>query len=143
VSTQKRVSINVYAAPSRFFHLVFAAFWAILLRCFAVKLSALALPPLDAPSLDNATAAGFFTRSGGCSNGVPFHFSPIRSSMTERANRFGSLGRFGLSLLAREGMVRLSHEYVEDDDPQDVQKQTGKTKHSGPKTLRVVALYDF
>jgi len=110
VSIEKCISINVYAASGRFFHLACAAFFALALRCFAVILSALALPPLDAPSLDNATAAGFFFRSsGGFSNGVPSHFSPIRSSITDRASRFGSVGRLLLSLRARVGMVRLWH----------------------------------
>ena len=102
-------SINVYAASGRFFHLAFAAFFAILLRCFAVRLSALALPPFDAPSADRATAAGFFTRSG--STFGLSHFSPMMFSITALANSTGSAGAlFGFfDLLARVGMVRLWH----------------------------------
>src|SRR5271170_6204333 len=84
-----------------------AAFLAILLRCFAVRLSALAFPPLDAPSFDRATAAGFFMCSGGCSNGVSLHFSPVTLSMRDLANRIGSSLCFFLVVLARVGMVRL------------------------------------
>jgi hypothetical protein len=102
-------------------HLAFAAFEAILLRCFAVRLSALALPPLDAPSLDNATAAGFFTCSGGCSSGTPSHVSPMASSITDRASRFESFGRCLLVLLARVGMVRLWH-----DNPNNGVHQCGQ-----------------
>ena len=82
---------------------------AILLRCFDVRLAARALPPLDAPSLDNATAAGFFTRSGGCSNGVPFQLSPIALSMIDLAKRIGSSSCLRRVLLARVGMIRLWH----------------------------------
>lgn len=61
------------------------------------------LPLLDAPSFDRATA--FFSRSDsrGWGRGLPSIVSPMRSSTTDRASRFGSRGRFGL--LAREGMV--------------------------------------
>ena len=93
--------IEFYAT---FAHLFFAAFLAILLRCVAVRLAALAIPPFDAPSFDSATAAGFLTRSGG-----PPHFSPVTCSISDLADRIGSLWRFFLSLLAREGMVRLWH----------------------------------
>ena len=96
----------VYATLS---HRAFAAFFAILLRCFAVRLSALALPPLAAPSAAIATACGFLTRSGGCSKGT-FHGSPVTVSNRILANRTGSPIRcFGLTLLARDGMVRLWH----------------------------------
>jgi len=89
-------------------HRAAAAFLAIIFRLLADKLSARALPPLDAPSFDSATAAGFFSRSGLCSgSGLPSHFAPMIPSTAERAGRFGSRGRFGL--LAREGMVRLWH----------------------------------
>jgi hypothetical protein len=109
MSITKCISINLYAASGRFFHLAFAAFFAILLRCFGVKLSALALPPFDAPSFDKATAAGFFVRSGSAF-GLS-HLSPMIFSMTALANRTGSFGAFfGLwGLLARVGMVRLWH----------------------------------
>lgn len=94
-------------------HLCWAAFRAICDRFLAVSFSALAIPPFDAPSLDKATAAGFFFFSGAdFSSGVPSMCSPIRSSTTERAKRFGSLGRF---LLAREGMIwycRMKTSYV-------------------------------
>jgi hypothetical protein len=80
-----------------------AAFLAIKDRFLGDNALALALPPFDAPSFDKATAAGFFFGSGFLgSNGEPSIFSPIRSSTTERASRFGSLGR---GLLAREGMI--------------------------------------
>src|ERR1035438_5689106 len=92
MSIEKWLAINGYAASGRFFHLAFAAFFAILLRCFAVRLSALALPPLDAPNLDSATACGFLTRSG--SGFGLSHFSPMMFSMTALANRTGSFGAF-------------------------------------------------
>src|SRR5216110_3513719 len=44
-------------------HRAAAAFLAIMRRFLGDKLSARAMPPLDAPSLDSATAAGFFLRS--------------------------------------------------------------------------------
>lgn len=112
MSIKKCISINVYAASGFFFHLAFAAFFAILLRCLAVRLSALALPPLDAPNAESATACGFFARSGSGSD--LFHFSPMMFSITALANRTGSLegfvGFFGL--LARDGMVRLWHTFM-------------------------------
>jgi len=106
-------------AYATFPHLAFAAFLAILLRCFAVRLSALALPPLDAPSLESATACGFFTRSG--SGFGLSHFSPMIFSITALANRTGSLGAFFgfFGLLAREGMVRLWHAKGLDDHDSD------------------------
>jgi hypothetical protein len=99
-----RVVVHSFAAirwryrPQR----AFAAFVAMALRLDLRKLAARALPPLDAPSLDSATAAGFLVSFG---NGEPSIFSPIRSSTTERASRLGWRGRLGL--LARVGMVRL------------------------------------
>ena len=90
------------------FHRASAALFAIIFRLRSDSDAARANPPLDAPSFDKATAAGFFSRSGSSgSSGDPSIFSPMRSSTTERARRFGSRGRFGL--LAREGMVGLSH----------------------------------
>jgi hypothetical protein len=91
------------------FHLASAAFFAIMRRFRSDSLAARALPPFDAPSFDRATAAGFLVSGGstGFTSGEPSIFSPIRSSMTERASRFGSRGRLGM--LAREGMVKLSH----------------------------------
>jgi len=50
--------------PYERFQCADAAFPAIIFRLRADRLSALALPPLDAPSFDSATAAGFFGRSG-------------------------------------------------------------------------------
>jgi hypothetical protein len=109
MSIENCILVNVYAASGLFFHLAFAAFFAILLRCFAVRLSALALPPLDAPSFESATACGFLTRVG-FSFGLS-HFSPMIFSITALANRTGSLGAFFgfFGLLARESMVRLWH----------------------------------
>jgi hypothetical protein len=79
--------------------------------CGPIKIPPAPNHPYDAPSFDSATAAGFFSRSGSRGgSGLPSIRSPIRSSMTERANRFGSRGRFGL--LAREGMVRLWHTFM-------------------------------
>jgi hypothetical protein len=111
MSIEKCISVNVYAAADGFFHLAFAALFAILLRCFAVRLSALALPPFDAPSAESATACGFFTRSGSNFGFGLSHFSPMMFSITALANRTGSLGAFFgfFGLLAREGMVRLWH----------------------------------
>jgi hypothetical protein len=87
------------------FHLACAARFAIIFRLRSDSFAARALPPLDAPSFDSATAAGFLVSgfSTGLTSGVPSIFSPIRSSMTERASRFGSRGRLGL--LAREGII--------------------------------------
>ena|SRR2546422_5435187 len=75
-----------------------AAFRAICLRLLPDSLSARAFPPFRPPSLPSATAAGFFCDSSdfGVSG------SPIASSMTWRAKRFGSDGR--LSLLERLGI---------------------------------------
>ena len=89
-----------------FRHRAAAAFLAIAERFRSDNEAARASPPFDAPSFDNATAAGFFSLTG-CfgSSGEPSIFSPMRSSITDRARRFGLLGRVGL--LAREGMVRL------------------------------------
>jgi len=50
--------------PYERFQCADAAFLAIIFRLRADRLSALALPPLDALSFDSATAAGFFGRSG-------------------------------------------------------------------------------
>ena len=85
-----------------FFHLAAAAFLAIIFRRRADKDSARALPPLDAPSFDSATAAGFRVSSGGFSRGVPSKLSRIACSTTERATVAKSRS---LPLLAREGMV--------------------------------------
>jgi hypothetical protein len=91
-----------------FFQRASAAFLAICFRFLADSASARALPPLEAPSLDNATAAGFRVSgfSMGLSSGDPSIFSPTRSSTTERARRFGSRGRLGV--LAREGIGYVS-----------------------------------
>jgi len=86
-----------------------AAFLAIAFRFRSDREAARARPPLDAPSLDSATAAGFLVSgtSGRFGNGLPSIVSPIRFSMTDRASRLGSRGCLGV--LAREGMVRLWH----------------------------------
>jgi len=65
------------------FHRAFAAFFAMSVRCAAVSLSALALPPLIPPSRPRATAAGSFPW-------VALHPAQRRR---ERAGRF----RTGLS----------------------------------------------
>jgi hypothetical protein len=70
------------------------------LRLDSLSFAARALPPLDAPSLESATAAGFRVSTG---SGLPSIRSPIKSSTTDRASRLGSRGRLGL--LAREGML--------------------------------------
>jgi hypothetical protein len=87
------------------FHRAAAAFCAINFRFRADRLAARANPPLDAPSFDSATAAGFRESGGSAdlSRGLPSIFAPMRSSTTDLASRFGSRGRFGV--LAREGMV--------------------------------------
>ena len=84
------------------FHLASAAFFAIIFRLRGESDSARAFPPLEAPSIDNATAAGFFRRSGSHRTREPSsHFSPMRSSTADRPRRLGSLG---LVLLARESI---------------------------------------
>ena len=78
----------------------------MILRFRAESASARALPPLEAPSFDRATAAGFFGRTtGGLGNVLPSIVSPISSSTTDRASRFGSRGRFGL--LAGERILKV------------------------------------
>src|SRR5436190_15043457 len=74
------------------------------LRLDLLRLAARALPPLEARSFDDASAAWFLVSAV---SGEPSIFSPIKSSMTERARRLGSRGRLGM--LAREGMILLSH----------------------------------
>ncbi len=91
------------------FQRAFAAFLAICFRFRSERDLARAMPPLEAPSLLSATAAGFRVSGGSTRflSGFPSIVSPMRSSITDRASRLGSRGRFGL--LAREGMVRLWH----------------------------------
>jgi hypothetical protein len=62
---EMRVSANSVSGAHWVFFLVFdhlarAAFWAISRRCSGESAAALASPPFLAPSLDNATACGFF-----------------------------------------------------------------------------------
>ncbi len=61
---EMRVSANSVSAHGVFFmvfdHLARAALWAISFRCSGESAAALASPPFFAPSLDNATACGFF-----------------------------------------------------------------------------------
>src|SRR5207245_5767499 len=83
-------------------HLALAAFLAICLRLAGESFAALALPPLDAPSLLRAKAAGFLPASGS-SNGVPSKCSPIACSTTRRATVTNSW-----SLLARPGIKQSS-----------------------------------
>ena len=67
------------------------AFLAISLRRVGDRFRARANPPLDAPSLDKATAAGFFGLSeGSMSSACPVEISPI-----SLASWNGSRGRFG------------------------------------------------
>src|SRR5262249_51443234 len=66
--------------------------------------SARALPPLDAPSLLRATAAGFRVSGSSGSGGA----CPVASWTICHASWLVSRGRFGF-LLAREGMPPLSH----------------------------------
>ena len=68
-----------------FDHLARAALWAISRRCSGESAAALASPPFLAPSLDNATACGFFFFS-------PMAFRSIyASSSREKQYRFWCL----------------------------------------------------
>lgn len=93
-------SWSPFATVYTIFQRACAAFLAICERLLALSTIALALPPLDAPSFDSATAAGLRVSPG---NGDPSMRSPIRSSTTDRARRFTSRGRLGL--LARVGIA--------------------------------------
>lgn len=77
------------------------AFLAMARRLAGDNAAALAIPPLDAPSLLSATAAGFLV-SGTCSGSGA---CPVASWTTCHARWLASLER----LLAREGMTLLSH----------------------------------
>ena len=62
---RRRVSAHSVSGAHKVFFLVFdhlarAALWAISRRCSGERAAALASPPFLAPSLDNATACGFF-----------------------------------------------------------------------------------
>jgi len=74
--------IDLYAtfAPSPFCCLL-----AILLRCCG-QAGGPAMPPVDAPSFDSATAAGFLTRSGG-SSPLLARYCSISDSPTRIASR--------------------------------------------------------
>ena len=75
------------------------AFLAISVRFLAESFVALALPPLDAPNLDRATAAGFRVSSSSGSGGA----WPVASCTICQASWLVSRGRF--FLLARVGMA--------------------------------------
>lgn len=75
-------------------HRFAAAFLAMSLRSLAVNAFALALPPFDAPSFDNATAAGFLV-SGGSGGALPVAMSATRFAICVKSSR----------LLAREGIA--------------------------------------
>lgn len=65
-----------------------------------------AFPPLDAPSLDNATAAGLRVSASGSGMGEPSRRSPMASSTTRRATAVKSRPvDFDFGLLAREVMA--------------------------------------
>ena len=77
---EMRVSANSVSGAHWVFFLVFdhlarAAFWAISRRCSGESAAALASPPFLAPSLDKATACGFF------------FFSPMASRSTYASSR--------------------------------------------------------
>ena len=78
------------------------AFLAIARRFVGLRLAALAWPPLEAPSLERATAAGLRVSGTGSGTGA----SPMASCTTCHASWFGSRGRFGRE---SEGMGQLSH----------------------------------
>ena len=63
-----------------------------MVRLRADKLAARAWPPFDAPSIDSATAAGFFSRPGG--SGDRSMRSQMGSSATEPPSKLESLGLF-------------------------------------------------
>ena len=81
---QKNYGCGFLLVLRSYFQRDLAAFLAISLRRFAVRLLALALPPLAPPSLPSATAAGFLPASGS-SSGVPFICSPMALSTTDLA----------------------------------------------------------
>jgi hypothetical protein len=90
------------------FHLAAAAFFATSRRSSGESLAALAWPPLEAPSLPSATAAGFLGRSGLGGAAVP-----VASATMAKASELTSLGRLGGfsgcgGLLAREGILDCS-----------------------------------
>lgn len=71
------------------FHRAFAAFCADRLRCAAVILAALALPPTKPPFLPSAAAASFFA------GGVGSWALPVANATICAAHWFTSRGRFG------------------------------------------------
>lgn len=67
-------------------HRFLAAFFAIAFRFAADRLLARAFPPLDAPSLDSATAAGFrVSFTGGAPGGRIAGPTPVAASTTDLA----------------------------------------------------------
>ena len=81
-----------------------AAFLAIFFRFQADSFSALAFPPLAAPSLPRATAAGFLVSGSGSVGGR----LPVACMTVSQALRLTSRS-FGWRLLARDGMTRVCH----------------------------------
>src|SRR4051812_25141431 len=65
------------------------------LRFAGDSAAARALPPLAPPSLPNATAAGFFSRSAGAGGALP-----VAVSTMNLASWLTSRGRFGLDIVA-------------------------------------------
>lgn len=86
-----------------FFHLDWAAFWAISLRFADERLAARALPPFSPPSLPSSTAAGFFSLIG---SGNTFSF--VVTATIRAASWFMS----SLGFLERLGMVLTCHKCV-------------------------------
>jgi hypothetical protein len=86
-------------------HRFAAAFFAIAFRFAAESFSALALPPLDAPSLESATAWGLRVSFGGGDPGGKIAGPlPVAASTTALAICVKSR-----RVLAREGMLPASH----------------------------------
>lgn len=87
-------------APGDYFdrHLARAAFFAIAFLLVADSFSALAFPPLAAPSLPSATAAGFLVSGSGAGGGrLPVARITVRKALRLTSRSFGFL-------LARDGI---------------------------------------
>src|SRR5262249_25958030 len=80
-----------------------AAFLAIAFRFAGLSDAARILPPLDAPSLLKATAAGLRVSGSGSGSGEPSRRSPMACSTTRRATETKSRSPVFFGLLAREG----------------------------------------
>ena len=102
-------------------------------RLLSDSLAALAFPPLDAPSLLSATAAGFLP-AWGSGNGVPSICSPMACSTTSRANcmksrsersvcpcRWSFRRPFGLAgVLAHVDLAKMLSEHAVDKKPEKI-----------------------